>query len=218
MIDDLTRLGLDEPYRLFTSRAEHRLLLGVDTVLPRLVPHGRRLGLVSAEEHDEAMSSDRRVEAALSSLRAARVNPSESERERVRLAAGIGLDAPTTLFQILQRPDVVAEEATRLAPEIFAGLTREERSIVFSKVRYDGYIRRERERLERLRPFEARRIPDGFRYEGVPGLSREVVEKCGARRPRTVGEAARIPGVTPAAVAVISAHVARLAPRDAKRS
>src|SRR5690349_18225062 len=82
MIDDLTRLGLEEPYRLFTSRAEHRLLLGVDTVLPRLVPHGRRLGLVSAEEHDAAMASERRIDAAVASLRERRVNPSEAERER----------------------------------------------------------------------------------------------------------------------------------------
>jgi tRNA uridine 5-carboxymethylaminomethyl modification enzyme len=209
MIDDLTRLGLDEPYRLFTSRAEHRLLLGVDTVLPRLAPHGRRLGLITDAEHDAAMSRERRVEAALDALRAARVNPSASERERVRAAAGIGVDAPTTLFQILQRPDVDPDAVAGLAPELFGALTREERSVVFSKVRYDGYIRRERERLERLAPFASRRIPPDFCYEGLPGLSREVVEKCGRRRPRTIGEAARIPGVTPAALAVISAHVAR---------
>jgi tRNA uridine 5-carboxymethylaminomethyl modification enzyme len=215
MIDDLTRLGLDEPYRLFTSRAEHRLLLGVDTVLPRLAPRGHRLGLVTDEEHDAAMESERRVEAALAALRGARVNPSESERERVREAVGIALDTPTSLFQLLQRPDVAPEAVAGLAPGTLAGLSREERGVVFSKVRYDGYIRRERERLERLKPFESRRIPDGFRYEGLPGISREVAEKCGTRRPRTIGEAARIPGVTPAAVAVISAHVSRALPRGA---
>ena len=209
MIDDLTRLGLDEPYRLFTSRAEHRLLLGVDTVLPRLAPHGRRLGLISDEDHGAAMASDRRVGAAVEALRGARINPGAAERERVRAAAGVEIDAPTTLFQLLQRPDARPDGAAALAPEIFAALTAEERAVVFSKVRYDGYIRRERERLERLKPFESRPIPEGFRYEGLPGLSREVVEKCGRRRPRTVGEASRIPGVTPAAVAVISAHVAR---------
>jgi tRNA uridine 5-carboxymethylaminomethyl modification enzyme len=218
MIDDLTRLGLDEPYRLFTSRAEHRLLLGVDTVLPRLAPHGRRLGLISEAEHDAAMASDRRVGAAVEALRASRVNPSGTERERVRAALRVEVEAPTTLFQILQRPDAQADGAAVLAPEIFERLSSEERSVVYSKVRYDGYIRRERERLDRLKPFESRRIPDTFRYERVPGLSREVVEKCGRRRPRTIGEAARIPGVTPAAVAVISAHVARIAPEAGGRS
>jgi len=209
MIDDLTRLGLEEPYRLFTSRAEHRLLLGVDTVLPRLVPHGRRLGLVSAAEHDAAMASERRIDAAVASLRERRVNPSEAERERVRAAAGIDIDAPTTLFTLLQRSDVEPEAVAALEPALFAPLTGEERSILLSKVKYDGYIRREQQRLDRLKPFESRRIPEDFQYDGVPGLSREVVEKCGRRRPRTIGEAARIPGVTPAAVAVISAHVAR---------
>jgi tRNA uridine 5-carboxymethylaminomethyl modification enzyme len=76
-------------------------------------------------------------------------------------------------------------------------------------VRYEGYIARERERMERLRPLEERAIPSDFCYEGLPGLSREVVEKCSRRRPRTIGEASRIAGVTPAAVAIISAHVAR---------
>jgi len=209
MIDDLTRLGLEEPYRLFTSRAEHRLLLGIDTVLPRLAPHGRRLGLISESEHAAAMAGERRIGTALQALRETRVNPSQEVRERLRNAIGIVLEAPTTLFQLLQRGDVDPDAVAALEPAILEDLTREERSVVFSKVRYDGYIRREQERLERLKPFESRRIPHDFRYEGLPGLSREVVEKCGSRRPRTVGEAARIPGVTPAAVAIISAHVAR---------
>jgi tRNA uridine 5-carboxymethylaminomethyl modification enzyme len=88
-------------------------------------------------------------------------------------------------------------------------LSREERAILETRVRYEGYIRREQERLERLKPFESRAIPGGFDYEGIPGLSREAVEKCSRRKPRTIGEASRIPGMTPAAVAIISAHVAR---------
>ena len=96
-------------------------------------------------------------------------------------------------------------------PEAFEGLSPEELSYLESRIRYEGYIRRETERLERLKPFDSRPIPEDFRYAGLPGLSREVVEKCTRKRPRTVGEAARLPGVTPAAVAIISAHVARSA-------
>ncbi len=92
---------------------------------------------------------------------------------------------------------------------MFAGLDREERSILETRVRYEGYIRRERERLESSRPFESRAIPESFDYVGLPGLSHEAIEQCSRRKPRTVGEAARIPGVTPAAIAIISAHVAR---------
>src|ERR1700752_2294963 len=97
-----------------------------------------------------------------------------------------------------------------VGPEILGTLDREERSILESRIRYEGYIRRERERLGRSRPFESRAIPADFRYQGLPGLSIEVIEQCTRRRPRTVGEASRIPGVTPAAVAIISAHVARV--------
>jgi tRNA uridine 5-carboxymethylaminomethyl modification enzyme len=96
-----------------------------------------------------------------------------------------------------------------LCPEILGSLEREERSILESRVRYDGYIKREKDRMERLRALESRRIPSDFRYGGIPGLSTEAIEKCMRRRPRTIGEASRIPGVTPAAVAIISAHVAR---------
>jgi tRNA uridine 5-carboxymethylaminomethyl modification enzyme len=96
-----------------------------------------------------------------------------------------------------------------LVPGPFLGLSREEKSIVQSRIRYEGYILREWERLERLRPLQSRPIPAEFSYERISGLSREIVEKCRRRRPRTIGEAARIPGITPAAVAIISAHVAR---------
>lgn len=88
-------------------------------------------------------------------------------------------------------------------------------SILESRVKYAGYIRREQDRLERMRPFESREIPKRFDYARVSGLSREVVEQCSRRRPRTVGEASRIPGVTPAAIAIISAHVARGGPLTA---
>ena len=109
----------------------------------------------------------------------------------------------------MKRNDLDVFAVEKLAPELLSELSREEKSILQSRVRYEGYILRERERLERLKPLFGRPIPDGFDYAGVPGLSREVVEKCGRRRPRTLGEAGRIPGVTPAAIAIISVHVAR---------
>src|SRR5262249_24203705 len=112
--------------------------------------------------------------------------------------------------KLQKRNDLSADTVARFAPEPFEGLTREEKSILENRARYEGYIARERERMERLRGMQSRRIPDGFPYERISGLSREIVEKCERRRPRTIGEAARIPGMTPAAVAIISAHVARV--------
>ena len=209
MIDDLTRLGLEEPYRLFTYRAEYRLLLGVDSVLPRLLPHGRSLGLVSQSQYADAMRSEERLHRAERDLREETLNPDRETQAKILETFGFRLEGQATLAKLLQRKDLTIATMRDYAPQILAGLTREEMSIVESRIRYEGYIRREMERVERLRPLESRRIPEGFDYAVLSGLSREVVEKCSRRRPRTVGEASRIPGVTPAAIAIISAHVAR---------
>jgi tRNA uridine 5-carboxymethylaminomethyl modification enzyme len=209
MVDDLTRLGLEEPYRLFTSRAEHRLLLGVDSVLPRLMPHARRLGMVSEAEYDAAMLGETRLREAEDALRARLVHPDKQTRERFERELGIHVDAPTDLRNLLKRHDLSVNALAPLAPEALSALSADERAILQSRIRYEGYIAREQQRLERLRPLEHREIPESFDYAVVPGLSREVVEKCSRRRPRTLGEASRIAGVTPAAVAIISAHVAR---------
>ncbi len=211
MVDDLIRTGLEEPYRLFTSRAEYRLLLGVDSVLPRLLPHGRRLGLIGEAEYERAMRSERRLAAAMHRLSSETIIPTAVKRAEMLEALGIAVDAPTTAYNLLKRNDLSVEGLAAWAPAAFEGLSREELSVLETRVRYEGYIRRENDRVERLKPLESRAIPPDFRYEEIPGLSREVVEKCRKRLPRTVGEASRIPGVTPAAVAVISACVARSA-------
>ncbi|HMA18280.1 MAG TPA: tRNA uridine-5-carboxymethylaminomethyl(34) synthesis enzyme MnmG [Thermoanaerobaculia bacterium] len=208
MIDDLATKGLEEPYRLFTSRAEYRLLLGVDSVLPRLLPYARRFRLVSSDEYTRAMRSEDRLRRAESALAGAVVRPDRETAAAIEMALGVRIEEPTTLHKLLKRQDLNANSLAGWAPEIFAPLSREERAILEARVRYEGYIRRELQRVERLRPLEDRRIPTDFDYR-IPGLSREVIEKCARRRPGTIGEAGRIPGVTPAAVAIICAHVGR---------
>jgi tRNA uridine 5-carboxymethylaminomethyl modification enzyme len=209
MVDDLTTKGIEEPYRLFTSRAEYRLLLGVDSVLPRLLPHARRLGLVSEDEYSRAMRSEDRLRKAERDLAAVRIHPDRATRDEVERLTGARIGEPTDLRNILKRNDLTVEGVARLAPDVLRNLSREERSILESRVRYEGYIRRENVRLGKLKPLESRPIPEAFDYAAIPGLTREVAERCSRRRPRTVGEAGRIPGVTPAAVAIICAHVGR---------
>jgi tRNA uridine 5-carboxymethylaminomethyl modification enzyme len=209
MVDDLTTQGVEEPYRLFTSRAEHRLLLGVDTVLPRLLPHARRLGLVTREEYAEGQRPEARLQEADQALAATAIRPDRETVERLEAVLGVRVESPTTARNLLKRQDLTADGLAELFPEIFRALSSDERRMLENRVRYEGYIVRERERLERWQPLARRRIPDGFDYSAVSGLSREVVEKCSRRRPRTIGDASRIPGVTPAAVAILSAHVAR---------
>src|SRR5262249_16809214 len=125
MIDDLTKKGLDEPYRLFTSRAEYRLLLGVDTVLPRLAPRGRAPGRLDEHEYAAGMRSEERIRRAEASLRARVVTPSRETLDLLDEALGIRIGEPTTLHKLLQRRDVETDRVfSALAPEIAQALTR----------------------------------------------------------------------------------------------
>jgi len=212
LVDDLISVGVEEPYRMFTSRAEHRLLLGVDSVLGRLLPRGRALGLVSDAELDEGLRSERKIEAAIEALKEATLRPDRATLAELDGANAPAIAGPATLFAYLQRQDVDAATVARLRPALFSGWTGEERAILESRVRYDGYIRKERERAAALSKLEGEPIPADLDYAAIAGLSREVVEKCSRRRPRTVGEASRIPGVTPAAVAILAFRVRKRDP------
>ncbi len=209
LVDDLTSKGLEEPYRLFTSRAEHRLLLGVDTVIPRLLPHAKRLGLVGEADYARAMRAEERLSRADAALERRTFLPDRPTREKLHAALGIEIESPTPARNLLKRNDLSSASLALFLPEVYAGLSPEEGQILEHRVRYEGYVRREREHVERQKKISGRRIPEGFVYEALPGLSREIVEKCSRKQPRTLGEASRIPGVTPAAVAIISAYVAR---------
>jgi tRNA uridine 5-carboxymethylaminomethyl modification enzyme len=213
LVDDLVSGGVEEPYRMFTSRAEHRLLLGVDSVLSRLLPVGHALGLVSDGELDAGLRSERKVDRAIERLRTESLRPDRATLAELERAGAPAPAGPTTLFSYLQRQDVDMGMLARLRPDLLPGWTPEERGILESRVRYDGYIRRERERAGTIARLEGESIPADFDFAAVAGLSREVVEKCSRRRPGTVGEAARIPGVTPAAVAILAFRVRKRDPR-----
>ena len=209
MIDDLVTLGADEPYRLLTSRAEHRLLLGADSAYARLVPRAVAAGLLPEEEAEPLLEREARQSAAREALGGLRVVP---DRETVaaleRLAVPLAEEA--TGAGLLRRPD--APEGLRgwleeRLPGLLGGLDDEEWSRLVNDLRYEGFLRREREALERVRRAEEKRIPAGFRYAGIPGISAEAAEKLERHRPRTLGQAARIPGVTAAAVTLLLARL-----------
>ena len=198
LADDLTARGCLEPYRMFTSRAEHRLLLRIDNADLRLTPRGREIGLV--------------CDARWARFEARRARY-ERNRARVRRTT-VALDggARQRAAQALRRPEVRLE---RLAAqgEIDLDTAPGQRHIDLASVetefKYAGYLDRQQATIARTRRQEGLRIPGDFRYAGVPGLSREIVERLSATRPATLGQAGRVPGVTPAAVAVIAACVAR---------
>ncbi len=199
MIDDLVTKGADEPYRMFTSRAEFRLHLRIDNADERLTPAGRRLGLVTEERWTLFAKKQAQKERLRVLLESTRVPPD-----------GLGLapeDRPTVAGW-LRRPEASIEKIRGL---LVAALgeepVREVLSTLETEVKYAGYISQQERQIVRLRESEGRRIPARFAFRGIPGLSREISEKLERVRPETLGQAARIPGVTPAAIAVLDVYL-----------
>jgi tRNA uridine 5-carboxymethylaminomethyl modification enzyme len=210
MIDDLVTLGAEEPYRLMTSRAEHRLLLGGDTAYARLTAKGVSCGLLTEEEAAPVLEREARQGRAREALAQSRVLPDRATRSELEVH-GIGISEETTAAGLLRRPDAPASIRSWLEgrlPESLGGLDDEGWERLVNEVRYEGFLKREVEVIERVRRSGERPVPPGFRYTGVPGLSAEAAEKLERHRPRTLGQAGRIPGVTPAAVTLLLARLA----------
>jgi tRNA uridine 5-carboxymethylaminomethyl modification enzyme len=213
LIDDLISKGTNEPYRMFTSRAEFRLHLRIDNADRRLTPHGRRVGLISDEAWADHLAKQDRTKRLQGLLEKSRVG---ADPLPASLAAKVGSTKGTTFADLLRRPEVTIDDlapiAEKLFPEFFAREAmpieiRNELKSVETEIKYSGYLQQQEKAIERLKRSEERSIPDWFDYANVSGLSREMNEKLLRVRPRTLGQASRIPGVTPAAVSLINVYI-----------
>ena len=225
LIDDLISKGTNEPYRMFTSRAEFRLHLRIDNADRRLTPSGRRLGLIGDAAWADYEARQQRAVTLEKLLATTRIDPDRVADALTGLSLDPGSIAGQTYAQLLKRPEITVEllrpllqnlplsdeSRTLLAPFLaepaLSARARNELRAVETEIKYAGYLDQQRKSIEKLKRAESVTIPAWFDYQNVSGLSREMQEKLSRVRPQTVGQASRIPGVTPAALSLIHVYI-----------
>ncbi len=207
LIDDLITCGTQEPYRMFTSRAEYRLMLREDNADLRLTETGRQLGLVDDERWRLFDTKRHAIEAEAQRLRDTWVRPESLPAEAGQRVLGQPLNRESSLLDLLRRPDVTYQALMSLPGVSRAVGDEKVAEQVEIQAKYSGYIRRQQDEIARQRRHEDTPIPTGFDYHTVKGLSAEVQEKLLRVQPETVGQAARIPGVTPAAISLLLVYL-----------
>jgi tRNA uridine 5-carboxymethylaminomethyl modification enzyme len=203
LIDDLITKGTNEPYRMFSSRAEYRLMLRYDNADLRLTPLGCEVGLINKERYERFLQRKNRIEQAVKGLKKSFISAKTYESGRKRPS---WLKAGETIEQVLKRPEIFFSQVKPYMPESIE-LKKDEEKVVEVAIKYQGYIQREQEKINRLLKMEKKRIPTDFSYKGIPGLSQEVIEKLEEVKPENLAQAARIPGITPAAIGVIHIYL-----------
>jgi len=241
LIDDLVNKGVDEPYRMFTSRAEFRLHLRIDNADERLTPMGYKAGTIKQNDYDTFLRKQQRVSAATRFLTETRLDPQSGAGREIYTRLGLMADgqfnAPTPLSgaQLLKRPELkigdlmewINEGLRRTGSEPIATpdgdglaslMAREEARRIETDFKYEGYLAQQEKHIAHMKRAEQRRIPEWFDYAKVSGLSREVVEKFTRVRPLTLGQALRIPGITPAAVSLVNVYIEIFQRRSAEQA
>ncbi len=216
LIDDLVTKGTKEPYRMFTSRAEYRLLLREDNADLRLTELGYQLGLVSSERYQRFLAKKRLIEETLDELKRVRVNPADINPLLLRLGS-TPLKQAQSLFDLLKRPEVPLEEIKERF-DFLRHLPNDILQQLEIETKYAGYVNRQRQEIERFKRWEAMVLPDDLNYWEIPGLSTEIREKLSQIRPRSLGQALRISGVTPAAITAIQVYLKKRGWRPVKEA
>jgi tRNA uridine 5-carboxymethylaminomethyl modification enzyme len=204
LIDDLVTLDIREPYRMFTSRAEYRLALREDNADLRLTEIGRQIGLVDDDRYHQFQKKAADIQTELKRLQETLLKPTTATVENLENILKTGeLKQPTSLADLLKRPELRYEHITQLAPptEILPPIVGEQVEI---QIKYDGYIQRQQRQIHQFKRLENFRIPDTFDYANVQGLKTEAREKLAKIRPASIGQASRLPGVSPADISILT--------------
>ncbi len=205
LIDDLVTKGTNEPYRMFTSRAEYRLLLREDNADLRLTELGYRLGLVSQEAYNRFCEKKKKIEQALEETKRIKVKPQDINQFLVEVGS-TPLKQAISLFELLKRPEISLKRIKKFF-SVLDHLEEEVLQQIEIETKYAGYVNRQRQEIERFKRWEAMRLPADLNYWDIPGLSTEIREKLSKVRPLSLGQALRISGVTPAAIAAIQVYL-----------
>ena len=203
MLDDLVTKGANEPYRMFTSRAEFRLKLRIDNADERLTPIGRRIGLVGDEHWSQYLERRARINRLSELIEQTRVDTKHS----FFVSRGLEFRERPTFISLLRRPEIRLE--TLIAEGVLATepLRREDIVALETGIKYEGYLKQQDREVEKLRKAESKRLPEDLDYASMAGLSREIVEKLSRIRPQSIAQASRIPGITPAAISILLFHL-----------
>ncbi|MBX7138076.1 MAG: tRNA uridine-5-carboxymethylaminomethyl(34) synthesis enzyme MnmG [Oligoflexia bacterium] len=208
MIDDLTTNGVDEPYRMFTSRAEYRLLLREDNAAERLFPYAERAGLLGDDQRRRCLDLCAQAQSLKQRLTTTRIKPTVAVNAWLAARGSAELQDSIQLDVLLRRPEVQLSE---LVAEFMPGeeYPEDARISVETETKFSGYLRRQEEEVQQLKRIEAEHIPTAFDYAAVPGLRIEALEKLRRHRPFSVGQAMRIPGITPSTISLLAIHLRR---------
>jgi tRNA uridine 5-carboxymethylaminomethyl modification enzyme len=208
MVDDLVTRGTNEPYRIFTSRAEYRLLLREDNADLRLLEKGYRLGLHSQDAYRQLLERRRALADELNRLRTTKVRPEPRVNRTLEAAGSRPLEESIPLDRLLKRPELTYETIETLAPPP-EPLPNRVKELVEVECKYEGYLRRQETEVKKFKQLEKLKIPEDFPYDQIPGLSNEIRQKLSGIRPVSLGQASRIAGMTPAAVSVLMVYLKR---------
>ncbi|MGE0130045.1 MAG: tRNA uridine-5-carboxymethylaminomethyl(34) synthesis enzyme MnmG [Blastocatellales bacterium] len=208
LIDDLVTQGVDEPYRMFTSRAEQRLKLRIDNADERLSEIGFNLGMLPKDRYEEFVAKNNRKNELRGYFRRTTISARTDGYQQFTEDSGVSLSEAVNLGQLAKRPELTAEHLVHILPQALrGGCSLEEITTVITDFKYEGYLAAQVSLANRLAKVANRTIPSSLEFSRIPGLSHEMVDRLNRVRPQTLGQAMRIPGLTPAALSLLTIHV-----------